>query len=118
MLWIPIQELKIGYIFLIIFFTLFPDVDLKIDKNMHRNWLFHSILLPAFALFWTQDIFIVMLIFSVGLHLLLDLKGTKRMGYWCIAITKKYRLSGRNSFIWLLGNGLMSWIILILYLVV
>ena len=78
----------------------------------------HSILLPSFALLWTQDIFVVMIIFSIGLHLILDLKGKRRQGYWCIAITKKKRLSGKQSFIWLLGNGLASCIILIIYLVV
>lgn len=115
-LWWFIQDLKYGYVWLIIFFTIIPDVDLKFKQ--HRSWLFHSILLPIFALLWTQDIFIVMIIFSMGLHLILDLKGKRRQGYWCITITKKKRLNGRNSFIWLLGNGLVSCIILIIYLVV
>jgi len=116
LLWIPIKELKFGYLFIIIFFTLMPDFDLKF--NQHRHFLFHSIILTVLPLLWTQDIFLVMLNLSIGIHLLCDLKGKRRQGYWCIAITKKKRLSGKQSFIWLLGNGLASCIILIIYLVV
>lgn len=115
-LWWFVFDLKYGYVWLVIFFTLLPDFDFKF--SLHRHWLFHSILLPSFALLWSQDIFLVMLNLSVGIHLLCDLKGKRRQGYWCIAITKKKRLSGKQSFIWLLGNGLASCIILIIYLVV
>lgn len=74
---------EIGYIWIVGCLTLFPDYDILFGLK-HRNWFFHSNLLPLIqCIFYQNNIFILALL-AVTIHLILDLRFDKVGGTYCI----------------------------------
>jgi len=114
-----VEEVKLGDIALLIMFTLIPDTDIKFGS--HRNILFHSILIPALTLFGDFGVLEILLILSVGIHLLCDVRfpymekdkktdeyeWNKPGGFYLIKMGRK-RMTYLQTNAWLIGNGLLS----------
>lgn len=100
--------------------------------NPHRWIPFHSLLLPILAYVYYPNILTLLILLAFGHHFFLDtipqlLKLKKETGYYTICLipsyefnfiffkitTKALRLGGRSSTVWLLGNFIISFIILI-----
>lgn len=109
--------------------AVFPDLDLAFGQRYHRHWLFHSILwlivcwvlalmYPIFMLF------IALLMYSVGIHLLCDMRfrkvgGTYTIKLFEVPITRKVKgLNYGKSTLWLFLNFLLSIILLIITILV
>lgn len=109
--------------------ALFSDLDMTFARKYHRHWLFHSILFTGIC--WVLCLqypefmlFVAILNFSVGLHLLFDInvKKSKRVGFYCIKLYSKYNfskkkweikgLNGTKSTLWFFLNFLASLLIL------
>lgn len=125
-LWLLIPKINVTDIIFPIFVTIFPDVDLKFKKILgHRSIWTHSIILPLIVFIFTPEILQVLILIAIGLHLLCDIKFTKMQGYATLIILNvyitpkirfpRYRLTGKQSNLWLLGNFIMAMIILIIW---
>jgi len=73
-----------------IIITLYPDLDHHFET--HRNFFFHSIFLWVIIFFFNQDIYHLLFILSVGVHLLCDI--TPRPSKWTGFYVLKWRKGG------------------------
>lgn len=110
------------------------EKDPLIEMNNPHRWIItHSLLLPGLAFIFYPTILTLLILLAFGHHFFLDViintfNGKKRIGYYTICVipsysfnflffkltTKAYRLNGRNSSIWLLGNFGLTLIILLM----
>lgn len=118
-LWLFVPKIQITDIIFPAFLTIFPDIDQAFPKRLgHRSIWTHSIILPLLVFLFNPTPAYALILFSIGLHLILDFKFTKRMGFYNIIIwniylsnkvkVPKYRLKSVQTTIWLVGNFLIS----------
>lgn len=123
-LWIFIPKIHITDIFFPIFMTIFPDIDLAFEKRLgHRSMWTHSIILPLLVFIFNPISAYALILLSIGIHLLCDLRFTKKMGFYNIIILNiylsnmvhfpRYRLKGNQTSAWLVVNFLIALIIFI-----
>ncbi len=129
-----LEPTAIVLIFIVAFIGTMPDIDLKLYEGSHRWVWFHSLLLPILAYIFYPTILTLLIILAFGHHFFLDvilnlLKGKKQTGFYTICVvptytfnfilfkikTREYRMNGRASTIWLLGNFVISLLFLISY---
>ena len=107
----PIMIIRYS-IMLICFFSM-PDLD-KIFKFNHRNWFFHSIIIPilfTYAFWGIHATSFSIYIFSI--HLITDIfqkKGKKPIGYYRIHFGSK-RLSATGTRLYFLIQGVFGIIV-------
>lgn len=120
-LWLVVDKITLSSILLPIAISTFPDVDLHFDS--HRNAWFHSIIIWLIICYFNFDLICVLSMFSIGLHLLLDirLKRKKWRGFYTLKIwanksffffVKSKR--GTLTTVWLVSNFMISGLILII----
>lgn len=111
-IWIPFYDLKFPDLIALIIFTNFPDIDTHFEA--HRHFLTHSIIFPMIWVLWYGSMipiwFRALFMVSISIHLLLDLKTQKdkQKGFYCIYLSKKKRLNGKKSTLYLLSNGVIG----------
>jgi len=97
------------YVLMWFLFSLGPDMDFAF-KVQHRNWFFHSLIIPVIftICFWgIKGTSFCLIPWSV--HLLCDVfqePGKKPVGSFCISTGKGERLTGRQTKQWLRIQGL------------
>jgi len=74
---------EIGYVWIIGCLTLFPDYDILFGLK-HRNWFFHSNILPIIQVLIYQDQIGILAVLGITIHLILDLRFDKAGGTYCI----------------------------------
>ena len=131
-----IEPLALILIFLIAWISLLPDIDLRLYRESHRFFPFHSIIIPLIAFYLYPNILTLMILLSIGHHLALDtvgnlIFGKEGKGYYTICLipsyifnflffkltTKGLRISGKSTTVWLLLNWILSIIIAIWWLI-
>ena len=117
-LWGCLEAITITMIAVGIAFTVFPDSDWSI--NSHRNWIFHGIIPWIIVWYFNPSLITVMICVGVGIHLLCDITPYKagwKGGY----LIKWYHHGffwwskgnqGKYTTAWLLGNFILSIVIL------
>jgi len=124
LLWLFIPIIQITDIIFPVFITIFPDVDQAFRKRLgHRSMWTHSVILPLLVFIFNPTTTYVLILLSIGIHLICDLRFTKQMGFYNIIILKvylsnkvhfpKYRLNGQQTTAWLIVNFLVALIIFI-----
>jgi len=120
--WTTISLWELGFVILV---TTLPDSDLKfedikiygrtiIDKTVyHRNFLYHSIIIPAITLFAGVTPFKLLLCVSFGIHCISDISFKKKGGTFTIKWYKK-GLNFEWTNVWLTMNFLISILLFIL----
>lgn len=99
------------YIIIWFLFSLGPDMDFAF-KLPHRNWFFHSIILPVIftSFFWgIRGTSFCLVPWSC--HLLCDMyqePGKKRIGTYCIHFVDDDKLNGKQTDIWLTVNAIIG----------
>ena len=107
--------IKWGDVAIGIMVTLLPDTDLKF--NSHRHILFHSQILPLLTLFGTESMLEYVVILSISLHLLLDIKlvfshmKEKPGGFYLIQGIGGSRWKYGLTNLWLFGNAMLGFAI-------
>lgn len=108
------------------------EKEFVIVDTPHRWWLTHSLIFPGLAYVFYPNILTLLILLAIGHHLALDtvgnlIFGKKATGYYTICIipsiefnfwlfrirTKSYRLSGKLTTIYLLGNWIITLIVLV-----
>lgn len=121
-LWGQLEPIELTMIFIPMAFTIFSDVD--VGTPYHRNFLTHSIMI-WFVVWWYNPMIITALVcLAVGLHCLLDITlwPSSWTGFYLIRFGKhglfwfKKGKQGLLSTLWLIGNFVLSVIILYLQL--
>ena len=123
-LWLVIDKIPFSAILLPIAISTFPDVDLHFES--HRNVVFHSVIIWAFICMYNFSLICTLAMFSIGLHLLLDitLNRNKWRGYYTLKIYRfrsffffvKYK-HGYLTTLWLFSNFAIASIVLALKLI-
>ncbi|MCP4762601.1 MAG: hypothetical protein GY870_12545 [archaeon] len=95
-LWLLIPKIQLTEIIFPIILATFPDLDLGFKSLGHRSALTHSLLLPLIVYMFNPYMDYLLIILSVGIHLICDTRFAKgkQKGFYCI---KVWRIKHRNS---------------------
>jgi len=125
LLWLIVPDIHVTEIFLPVFLTMYPDVDLRFQSLGHRSIWTHSIVLPFIVFCFNPSMITVLVILSIGFHCLCDLRFTKQTGYYTIKILRmrsskrswysRFRMNGKQTTTWLFSNFILSLIITLIW---
>lgn len=124
LLWILVPTIHLMEIIMAIFLTICSDVDLKFkDYLSHRSILTHSIILPLLVFMFYPMTITILFVSAFGLHCLCDIKlGKKVGGTYTVKIFRGFgKTIGFNyerSTMWLIGNFIVSLILLIIWCII
>ena len=93
-LWVLIPKIQLTEIIFPIVLSTFPDLDLGFKSLGHRSALTHSLLLPLIVYLFNPYMDYLLIILTVGIHLMCDTRFAKgkRKGFYCIKILRIKKL--------------------------
>lgn len=107
-LWLLIPKIQLTEIIFPIVLSTFPDLDLGFKSLGHRSALTHSLLLPLIVYFFNPYMDYLLIILTVGIHLMCDTRFAKKKqkGFYCIKIWRIKYKNDNGEWVWKTKWGL------------